>query len=84
MLGTSSRGKGPERFQASAPAASSASSLFGQTAFCAGGSGRFGETAAEFRPRRFQNYAGFGAQGFGHAAQHVQGMPLLAVRSRLP
>jgi hypothetical protein len=42
------------------------------------GNGGFGQTAAEFRPLRFQNDADFGAHGLGHAAQHAQGMPLMA------
>src|ERR1019366_6417531 len=41
-------------------------------AFYEVGNGRFGETAAEFRPLRFQNHADFGAQGLGRAARHAQ------------
>ena len=56
--------KESEQLQASVPVASSAAWLFGQPAFYAVGEGRFGESAAEFRPRRFQNRADFGVQDF--------------------
>ena len=58
----------------------SGSRLFGQPASYAVGNWRFGEADAEFRPRRLQNHADFGAQGLGHAAQQVQGMPLITGR----
>jgi hypothetical protein len=45
------------------------------------GNGGFGQTAAEFRPLRFQNHADFGAQGLRHKAQHAQGMPLISSTS---
>ena len=58
--------------------------LSDQPASYAVGSGRFRETAGEFRCRRFQNHADSGIKGLGDAAQHAQGMYLIAAHALPP